>query len=87
MPPVRIGGAEAHSLSPLLHITLSKEGHQTATIPESGDYMRDLIRRNQAWVEVIATLQSAINEGVQSGDPRPMDTAKFLLRMRGQHGR
>jgi antitoxin ParD1/3/4 len=60
---------------------------RTGRFANTSDYMRDLIRRDQARVEVIATLQSAIDQGVQSGDPRQMDTAAFLVRMRDQHGR
>jgi antitoxin ParD1/3/4 len=55
---------------------------RTGRFANTSDYMRDLIRRDQARVEVIATLQSAIDQGVQSGDPRQMDTAAFQVRMR-----
>ena len=57
---------------------------KTGRFANTSDYMHDLIRRDQAWAEVIATLQDAIDEGVQSGDPRPMDTVAFLARMRDQ---
>ena len=60
---------------------------RTGRFANASDYMRDLIRRDQAWAEVIATLQSAVDEGVQSGDPKSIDTAAFLVRMREQHGR
>ncbi|MGK9167114.1 type II toxin-antitoxin system ParD family antitoxin [Inquilinus limosus] len=50
------------------------------------DYIRDLIRKDQERTEAIATLQAAIAEGVESGEPEPFDAAAFKLRMRRQHG-
>ena len=52
----------------------------------TSDYMRDLIRRDQARAEVVAALQIAIDEGVNSGAPRSLDAKAFLTRMRDQHG-
>lgn len=52
----------------------------------TSDYMRDLIRRDQARAEVVAALQTAIDEGVTSGAPRSLDAVAFLARMRDQHG-
>jgi antitoxin ParD1/3/4 len=31
-------------------------------------------------------LQDALNAGLQSGEPRPFDSDKFLSRMHAQHG-
>jgi antitoxin ParD1/3/4 len=48
----------------------------------ASDYVRDLIRRDQARQEAIAVLQAAIDEGLASGPSRPFDAAAFKLRMR-----
>jgi len=42
------------------------------------DYMRDLIRRDQARQQAIEELQGAIREGMQSGEPRLFDMADFI---------
>jgi antitoxin ParD1/3/4 len=52
---------------------------------DASDYIRDLIRQDQNRKQAIATLQSAITEGVQSGEPQPFDAAAFKLRMRERH--
>jgi antitoxin ParD1/3/4 len=49
----------------------------------TSDYMRDLIRRDQARREAIATLQAAVDEGLNSGPSRPFDPQAFKARMRG----
>ena len=51
----------------------------------ASDYVRDLIRRDQQRVEAIATLQAAITEGVESGEPQPLDVEAFKWRMRERH--
>lgn len=51
----------------------------------ASDYIRDLIRKDQERKEAIATLQAAITEGVESGEPQPFDAAAFKLRMREKH--
>ena len=42
------------------------------------DYMRDLIRRDQARSEAIAEIQAAFDKGVASGPGRPYDMARFI---------
>lgn len=49
------------------------------------DYIRDLIRKDQERAEAIATLQTAITEGVESGPAEPFDVEAFKRRMRRQH--
>ena len=53
----------------------------------TSDYVRHLIRRDQERAQAIETLQHAINEGVQSGEPEPFDFKTFKARMREQHVR
>lgn len=51
----------------------------------TSDYIRDLIRKDQERKDAIAALQTAITEGVTSGEPQPFDAAAFKLRMRERH--
>ena len=51
----------------------------------ASDYVRDLIRRDQARQQAIAVLQGKITEGLESGKSRPLDSAEFKLRMRERH--
>lgn len=51
----------------------------------ASDYVRDLIRNDQERQTAIATLQAAITEGVESGEPQLFDAAEFKLRMRARH--
>lgn len=51
----------------------------------TSDYVRDLIRKDQVRQEAIATLQAAITEGIESGEPAAFDAAAFKLRMRERH--
>jgi antitoxin ParD1/3/4 len=51
----------------------------------ASDYVRDLIRKDQERRAAIDTLQSAITEGVQSGEPQAFDPSTFKLRMRERH--
>jgi len=52
----------------------------------SSDYVRDLIRRDQARSEAIAEIQRAIDAGLASGLATALDRDGFKVRMRGQHG-
>jgi len=49
------------------------------------DYIRNLIRKDQERTEAVAAMQTAITEGVESGEPEPLDAAAFKRRMRRQH--
>lgn len=53
---------------------------------DASDYIRDLIRRDQERRQALATLQSAIAEGVESGAPQPFDAEGFKRRMRETNG-
>lgn len=39
----------------------------------SSDYVRDLIRKDQEQRDKFAMLQAAITEGLESGEPTPLD--------------
>ncbi len=51
----------------------------------ASDYVRDLIRKDQARCAALATLQEAITEGIESGAPKKFDATAFKLRMRERH--
>lgn len=53
----------------------------------TSDYVRHLIRRDQERAQAIGALQSAIDEGVKSGDPEPFDFKVFKAQMREKHAR
>lgn len=57
------------------------------TFSNTSDYVRHLIRRDQERVQAIETLQAAIDEGVNSGEPEPFDFKTFKAQMRERHGR
>ncbi len=42
------------------------------------DYVRDLIRRDQARQAALQELQTLIDEGIESGEPREFDMAAFI---------
>ena len=42
------------------------------------DYMRDLIRRDQARRQAIAEIQALVDEGLASGPSEPFDMQDFL---------
>lgn len=44
----------------------------------ASDYVRDLIRRDQAREAAVADIQRLVDEGLQSGPARPFDMAAFL---------
>lgn len=44
----------------------------------ASDYVRDLIRRDQARQQSIREIQSLIDEGVGSGPARPFDISSFI---------
>jgi antitoxin ParD1/3/4 len=51
----------------------------------ASDYVRDLIRKDQERKTAIEALQTAISEGVNSGEAQPFDPGAFKLRMRERH--
>ena len=58
-----------------------KEGRFSNT----SDYMRTPILRGQERKEAIDSLQKAIDEGIDSGDPKPFDFNAFKARMKEQY--
>ena len=59
----------------------SKDGRYS----NASDYVRDLIRKDQERQSAIATLQAAITDGINSGEPQEFDADSFKLRMRERH--
>lgn len=61
---------------------------QTAdgTYANASDYVRHLIRQDQERKQAVLALQSAIDEGLQSGAAQPFDIADFKADLKGQHG-
>ncbi|MCD1636378.1 type II toxin-antitoxin system ParD family antitoxin [Martelella mediterranea] len=51
----------------------------------ASDYVRDLIRKDQERHTAVKTLQAAITEGIESGEPQAFDHTAFKLRMRERH--
>lgn len=51
----------------------------------ASDYVRDLIRKDQQRKAAIEALQTAITEGLQSGEPQAFDAAAFRLKMHERH--
>lgn len=51
----------------------------------ASDYVRDLIRKDQEKSKAIATLQAAITEGLESGEPVQFDANAFKLKMRERY--
>lgn len=49
---------------------------------DASDYVRDLIRRDRARKDAIAALQTAVTDGIESGEPQALDVEAFKLRMR-----
>jgi antitoxin ParD1/3/4 len=47
----------------------------------NSDYVRDLIRKDQQQTEKLAALQSAITQGLVSGEAKEFDTEAFKLQM------
>ena len=51
------------------------------------EYIRDLIRRDQARGFEVDVIRSELIKGEQSGDPRPFDAKQFKVRMAAKHAR
>jgi len=47
----------------------------------NSDYVRDLIRKDQLRNQKIQRLQQAIDEGLNSGTPKPFDKQRFKDKM------
>lgn len=57
-------------------------GHYT----NDSEYIRDLIRREQARSAEIESIRLALIEGESSGEPRPFNADEFKQRMLKAHG-
>ena len=51
------------------------------------EYIRDLIRRDQASKAEIETIRAALIEGEQSGEPQPFDGNLFKKEMLAKHNK
>ncbi len=49
------------------------------------EYVRDLIRRDQAGQANIETIRAALIEGEESGEPQPFDSSQFKQEMAAKH--
>ncbi|MGB5708104.1 MAG: type II toxin-antitoxin system ParD family antitoxin [Arenicellales bacterium] len=49
------------------------------------EYVRDLIRRDQASQANIEAIRAALIEGEESGDPKPFDSNQFKQEMAAKH--
>lgn len=56
---------------------------RTGRFSNSSDYVRDLIRRDQARQAAVAELQAALDDGLGSGAAEPFDVTAFLSERRG----
>ncbi len=50
------------------------------------EYIRDLIRRDQASLADIEAIRAALIEGEESGEPQPFDSELFKQEMIAKHG-
>ncbi len=50
------------------------------------EYVRDLIRRDQASKADIETIRAALIQGEESGDPQPFNAEQFKQEMTAKHG-
>ena len=49
------------------------------------EYVRDLIRRDQASQADLAAIRAALIEGEDSGEPQPFDSSQFKQEMAAKH--
>ena len=54
------------------------------TYSNASDYVRDLIRRDQARRQAIAEIQALVDEGIASGPAQPFDMDEFIARMKSR---
>jgi antitoxin ParD1/3/4 len=50
------------------------------------EYVRDLIRRDQARAAQIEAIRAELIKGEASGDPQPFNAARFKQEMAAKHG-
>ena len=58
------------------------EQTQTGKYANNSDYVRDLIRKDQERLEAMHTIQVAIAQGMDSGEPKAVSKQEFMARMR-----
>jgi antitoxin ParD1/3/4 len=51
------------------------------------EYVRDLIRRDQARSAEIGAIRMELIKGEASGNPQPLDAARFKQNMTAKHGK
>lgn len=56
---------------------------RTGRFSNSSDYVRDLIRRDQARQAAVAEVQAALDDGLGSGSATAFDVKAFLAERRG----
>lgn len=62
-----------------------EEQAKSGRFANSSDYVRDLIRRDRARLEALATLQAALDAGLASGPAVPLNVDAFKAAMRAKH--
>lgn len=62
-----------------------EECARNGSYSNASDCVRHLIRRDQERARALAQLQTAITEGMVSGEPQPFDAGSFKVRMRATH--
>lgn len=58
----------------------------TGLYANNSDYVRDLIRKDQLRAERLAALQTAIRDGLESGDAGPLDMQAIKRQARAKAG-
>lgn len=72
------------SLPNLMKEWVEKQSKQ-GSYSNSSDYVRDLIRKDQERKAAVDVLQTAITEGIESGEAQDFDPNAFKLKMREKH--
>ena len=63
-----------------------EEQTRDGNFSNASDYVRHLVRRDQARAKAVAQLPVAIGEAMESGEPRSFDATAFKSRMRSLPG-
>ncbi|HBM60554.1 type II toxin-antitoxin system ParD family antitoxin [Salipiger marinus] len=63
-----------------------EERARDGSFSNASDYVRHLIRRDQDRARAVAQLQTAISDGIESGEAQPFDATAFKDRMRRTYG-
>jgi antitoxin ParD1/3/4 len=76
---VRLGG----TLSEFVAANVGEDG----SFENVSEYIRDLIRRDQARILELDAIRNELIKGEQSGEPLPFDAQQFKARMAAQYAR